>query len=81
MPSVTHLNQFIAQVCVNLDALLVPYILEISASAASDLRDMVDFKCCRDQPTFGASLNQYLSVLDCRTSHIRKEYVPEDIDP
>ena len=43
MPSVAHLNQFIAQVCVNLDALLVPHILEISASIASDLREMVDF--------------------------------------
>ena len=55
--------------------------LEISASAASEVRETVNLECCRDQPTFGASHNQYLSVLDCRTSHIRKEYVLEDIDP
>jgi hypothetical protein len=45
MSSVAHLNQFIAQVCVKLDALLVPHILEISASAASEVRETVDFEC------------------------------------
>jgi hypothetical protein len=56
-------------------------LLRLARRAAPEVPETVNFKCSRDQPTFGASPNQYLSLLDCRTAHIRKEYVPEDIGP